>query len=197
MNRSTPGLPVHHQLPEFTQTHVHRVGDSIQPSHPLSSPSPPAPNPSQHRSLFQWVNSSHEVAKVLLNATLSVLHGEKILQVIATISMVLSVLQVVTTVYHIQYLICACYQFTNKKPWSVDESWTIKKAEPRRIDAFELCWERLLRVLRTARRSNLSVLKEINPEYSLEGLLLKLKLQYFGLHLIRRAVSLAKTLMLG
>ena len=53
MNRSTPGLPAHHQLPEFTQTHVHRVSDAIQPSHPLSSPSPPAPNPSQHRSLFQ------------------------------------------------------------------------------------------------------------------------------------------------
>ena len=53
MNRSTPGLPVHHQLPEFTQTHVHRVGDAIQPSHPLSSPFPPAPNPSQHQSLFQ------------------------------------------------------------------------------------------------------------------------------------------------
>ena len=57
MNRSTPGLPVHHQLPEFTQTHVHRVCDAIQPSHPLSSPSPPAPNPSQHQNLFQWVNS--------------------------------------------------------------------------------------------------------------------------------------------
>ena len=52
MNHSTPGLPVHHQLPEFTQTHVHRVGDAIQPSHPLSSPSPPAPNPSQHQGLF-------------------------------------------------------------------------------------------------------------------------------------------------
>ena len=65
MNCSMPGLPVHHQLPAFTQTHVHRVGDAIQPSHPLSSPSPPAPNPSQHQSLFQWVNSSHEVAKVL------------------------------------------------------------------------------------------------------------------------------------
>ena len=59
MNRSTPGLPVHHQLLEFTQTHIHRVGDAIQPSYPLSSPSPPAPNPSQHQSLFQWVNSSH------------------------------------------------------------------------------------------------------------------------------------------
>ena len=65
MNRSMPGLPVHHQLPEFTQTHVHQVRDTIQASHPLSSPSPPAPNPSQHHSLFQWVNSSHEVAKVL------------------------------------------------------------------------------------------------------------------------------------
>ena len=65
MNRSTPGLPIHHHLPEFTQTHIHRVGDAIQPSHPLSSPSPPAPNPSQHQSLFQWVNSSHEMDKVL------------------------------------------------------------------------------------------------------------------------------------
>ena len=65
VNRSTPGLSVHHQLPEFTQTHVHWVGGAIQPSHPLSSPFPPAPNPSQHQSLFQWVNSSHEVAKVL------------------------------------------------------------------------------------------------------------------------------------
>ena len=65
MNRFTPVLPVHHQLPEFTQIHVHRVGDAIQPSHPLSSPSPPAPNPSQHQGLFQRVNSSHEVAKVL------------------------------------------------------------------------------------------------------------------------------------
>ena len=65
MNRSTPGLPVHHQLPEFTYTHVHRVSDAIQPSHPLLSPSPPAHNPSQHQSLFQSVNSSHEVAKVL------------------------------------------------------------------------------------------------------------------------------------
>ena len=54
MNRSTPGLPVHYQLPDFTQTHVHRVSDAIQPSHPLSSPSPPAPNPSQHQRLFQW-----------------------------------------------------------------------------------------------------------------------------------------------
>ena len=65
MNRSTPGLPVHQQLPEFTRTHVHRVRDAIQPSHLLSSPSLPAPNPSQHQGLFRCVNSSHEVAKLL------------------------------------------------------------------------------------------------------------------------------------
>ena len=65
MNRSTPGLPVHHQLLEFTQTHIHRVRDAIQPSHPGLSPSPPASKLSQHQSLFQWVNSSHEVAKGL------------------------------------------------------------------------------------------------------------------------------------
>ena len=66
MNRSTPGLPVHHQLLEFTQTHVHWVGDAIQPSYPLSSPSPPALNLSQHQGLFRWVTSSHQVAKVLV-----------------------------------------------------------------------------------------------------------------------------------
>ena len=77
------------------------------------------------------------------------------------------------------------------------ESWTVKKAEHWRIDAFELwCWRRLLRVPWTVRRSNQSVLKEISPEYSLEGLMLKLKLQYFG-HLMRRTGSLEKTLMLG
>ena len=65
MNHSTPGLPVHHQLPESTQTHVHWVGDAIQPSHPLLSPSPPALNLSQHQGLFKWVSSSHQVAKVL------------------------------------------------------------------------------------------------------------------------------------
>ena len=77
------------------------------------------------------------------------------------------------------------------------ESWTIRKAECQRIDAFEpWCWRRLLRVPWTARRSNQCILKEINPEYSLEGLMLKLKLQYFS-HLMQRADSLEKTLMLG
>ena len=65
MDCSTPGLPVHYQLPEFTQTHVYWVSDAIQPSHPLSSPSPPALNLSQHQGLFQWASSSHQVAKVL------------------------------------------------------------------------------------------------------------------------------------
>ena len=77
------------------------------------------------------------------------------------------------------------------------ESWTIRKAEHRRIAAFKLwCWRRLLRVPWTARRSNQSILKEVSPDYSLEGLMLKLKLQYFG-HLMQRADSLEKTLMLG
>ena len=77
------------------------------------------------------------------------------------------------------------------------ESWTVKKAERQRIDAFEVwCWRRLLRVPWTARRSNQPILKEISPGYSLEGLMLKLKLQYFG-HLMQRADSLEKTLMLG
>ena len=77
------------------------------------------------------------------------------------------------------------------------ESWTVKKAESQRIDAFELwCWRRLLRIPWTARRSNQSILKDINPEHSLEGLMLKLKLQYF-VHLMQRADSLEKTLLLG
>ena len=99
------------------------------------------------------------------------------------------------------------HRFANKGPYSqsygfssimyVCESWTVKKAECRRIDVFELgCWRRLLRVPWTARRSNQSILKEIDPEYSLEGLMLKLKLQYFG-HLMWRANSLENTLMLG
>ena len=134
MDCSTPGFAVHHQLPEPTQTQVHWVSDSIQPSHPLSSPSPPSFNLSQHQGLFQWVSSAHQVASGHVHRC---------------------------------------------------ESWTIKKAERKGIDAFELwCWRRLLRVPWTARRSNQSILKEINPEYSLKGLMLTLKLQYSG-HLMR------------
>ena len=123
MNRSMPGLPVHHQLPEFTQTQVHRVGDAIQV----------------------------RLVKAMVFSV--IMHG--------------------------------C------------ESWTVKKAEHQRIDAFELWyWRRLLRVLWAARSSNQSILKEISPECSVEGMMLKLKLQFFG-HLMRRADSLEKTLMLG
>ena len=89
-----------------------------------------------------------------------------------------------------------CYGFSSKVMYGC-KSWTIKKAELQRIDAFELwCWRRLLRVPWTARRSNQSILKEISPGCSLEGLMSKLKLQYFG-HLMRRAYSFEKTLMLG
>ena len=73
MNHSTPGLPVHHHLPEFTQTHVHRVSDAIQPSHPLLPPSPPAPNPSQHQSLFQWVKSASGGQSIRVSALASFL----------------------------------------------------------------------------------------------------------------------------
>ena len=138
MNRSTPGLRVHHQLPKFTQTHLHQVRDAIQPSHPLSSPS--------------------KSRDITLPTTVCLVKA-----------MVLPV------------VLYGC------------ESWTVKKAEHRRIDAFELwCCRRLLRVPWTARRSNQSILKEIGPGISLEGLMLKLKLQSFG-HLMRRVDSLQKT----
>ena len=128
MDCSMPGFLVLHQLLELAQIHVHRVGDAIQPSYPLSSPSP-AFNLSQPQGLFLW---------------------------------------------------------------ELDH-----KAEHQRIDAFELrFWRRLLRVPWTARRSDWSILKEISPEYSLEGLMLKLKLQYFG-HLMQRTDSQEKTLRLG
>ena len=129
MDYSRPGFPVHHHLPEVDQTHVHRVGDAIQPSHPLSSPSPPALNLSQHQGLFQGVNSSLQVAKEL----------------------------------------------ELKFSFSVSPSSEYSGFISFRIDTFELwCWRRLWRVPWTASRSNQSILKEINHEYSLEGLTLKL-----------------------
>ena len=147
MDRSMPGLPIQQQLLEFTQTHVHWLGDAIQPSHPLSSPSPPALNLPQHQGLFKWVSSLHQVAKVLWT----------------------KVRLVKAMVFPVVMYGC--------------ERWTIKKAECQRIYALELwCWRRLLRVPWTARRSNKSILKEINPEYSLEELMLKLP--YFS-HLIQ------------
>ena len=144
MNRSTPSLLVHHQLPEFTQTRIHRVSDAIQPSHPRSSPSSPAPNPSQH-----------------IMTNLDSIFKSRDITLLTKVRLVKAIVFPV--------VIYGC------------ESWTVKKAECQRIDAFELwCWRRLLRVPWTARRSNPSILKEISPGISLEGLMLKLKLQYFG-----------------
>ena len=146
MNRSTPGLPVHHQLPEFTQTHVNQVSDAIEPSHPLSSPSPPAPI---LPSIRVFSNESS-----LQSQSVSKSRGI-ILQTMVHI--------VKSTVFPLVMYRC--------------ESWTIKKAEHRKINAFKLqCWRRLFRVPWTARRSNQSITKEINHDYSLEGLMLRLKL---------------------
>ena len=138
MNCSMPSLPVHHQHPESIQTHVHRVSDAIQPSHPLSSPSPPALNPSQHQGLFQWVSSLHQVTKVF---------EFQVNRIIA-----------------LQY--CVSFRWTAK--------W------------FRYC----LYVESKKKNTNELIYK------TLEGLMLKLKLQYFS-HLMRRADSLEKTLMLG
>ena len=144
MNHSTPGLPVHHQLLESSQTHVHWVRDAIQPSHPLLSPSPPALNLSQHQGLFQWASSSHQVAKVLelqLQNQItadgdssheikgSLLFGRKVMtnpdSILKSRDITLStkVRLVKTMVFPV--VIYGC------------ESWTIKKAEHWRIDAFE------------------------------------------------------------
>ena len=144
MNRSTPGLPVHHQLSEFTQTHVNQVSDTIEPSHPLLSPSPPAPI---LPSIRVFSNESS-----LQSQSVSKSRGI-ILQTMVHI--------VKSTVFPLVMYRC--------------ESWTIKKAEHRKINAFELqCWRRLFRVPWTARRSNQSITKEINHDYSLEGLMLNL-----------------------
>ena len=201
MNRSMlGGLPVHHQLLEFTPTHVHRVGNSIQPSHPLSSPSPPAPNPSQHQGLFQCGNSSHQVttgktiagsitswqidgetvtdfiflgSKITADCDCSheirrrLLVGRKVMTNLDSISKSRDI-TLPTKVCLVKAMVFPVIMYGC-------ESWTIKKAECRRIDAFELwCWRRLLRVPWTARRSNQSILKEISPVCSLEGLMLKL-----------------------
>ena len=153
MNRSTPGLPVHHQLLEFTQTHVHQIGDC-----------------------------SHEIKKCLLLGRKLMTNLDNILKS-RDITLPTKVRLVKAMVFPVVMHGC--------------ESWTIKKAEHQRIDGFELwCWRRLLRVPWTARKSNQSILKEISPGCSLEGLMLKLKLKYLG-YLMQRADSLEKTLMLG
>ena len=191
MNRSTSGLSLHQQLPEFTQTHIHRVSDAIQPSHPLSSSSPPAPNPSQHQSLFQWVSSSHEVAKVLefqpqhqsfqwaprtdllQNGLVGSPCSPRDSQESSPTPQFKSRGIILSTKVHlVKAMVFPVAMYGC-------ESWTINKAEHWRIDAFKLWrWRRLLRVPWTARRSNQSILKGIGPGCSLEGLMLKLKLQY-------------------
>ena len=162
-----PGLPVHHQLPEFTETHVHWVGDAIQPPHPLSSPSPHAFNLSQHQGLFTWVSSLHKVAKVLefqlqhQSFSLSkcttkcqvyasdcsyeikrrLLLGRKVMtnldSILKSKDITLSTKVRLVKVMVFPVVMHGCWM----------ESWTIKKAEHWRTDVFELwCWRRLLRV---------------------------------------------------
>ena len=127
-------------------------------------------------------NCSHEIKRRLLLERKAMTNLDSILKS-SDITLVTKVHLVKATVFSVAMYGC--------------ESWTIKKAESRRTDAFELwCWRRLLRVPWTARKSNQSILKEISPEYSLEGLMMKLRLQYTG-HLMRRTDSLEKTLMLG
>ena len=199
INCSTPGLPVHHQLLEFTQIHVHQVGDAIQPSHPLLSLSPPAPNASLHgKQMGKWEtvadfiflgskitaygDCGHEIKRCLLL-------GRKVMTNLDSIfksrDITLSTKVCLVKAMAFPVVMYGC------------EIWTIKKVECRRIDVFELwCWRRLLGVSWTARRPNQSILKEISLGCSLEGLMLKLKLQYCG-HLMRRADSLENTLILG
>ena len=138
MDCSTPGLPVFHYIPEFAQIHFHWNGDAIQQSHLLSPSSPSDFNLSQHQSLFQWVDSSHQVAKVT-NLD-SILKSRDI--------------TLPTKAHTVKATMFAVVMYRY-------ESWIIKKAECQRIDAFQLwCWRRLLRLPWTAKRSNQSVLRK-------------------------------------
>ena len=138
MNRSMPGLPVHHQLPEFTQTHVHRVSDAIQPSHPLSSPFSPVPSPSQHQGLFQWKHRetlffglqnhcrwycSHEIKRCFLLGRKPMTNLDSLLK---SRDITLPTKFHLVKAMFFPVVMYGC------------ESWTVKKAERQRIDAFEL-----------------------------------------------------------
>ena len=163
MNCSMPGLAVHHQLAEFTQTRVHRVSDAIP-------------------QITADGDCSHEIKRRLLL-------GRKVMTNLDSMFKSRDI-TLPTKVRLVKAMVFPVVMYGY-------ESWTVRKAEHRRIHAFELwCWRRLLRVPWIARRSNQSILKEINPGISLEGMMLKLKLQSFG-HLMRRVDSLEKTLMLG
>ena len=164
MDCSTPGFSAHHQLLEFTQTHVYPVGDVIQPSHPLSSPSPPTPNPSQHQGLFQWVNSSHgrkfvtNLDSILKSRDITLPTKVHLVKAMANLDSMLKRKNIILPTSSITQ----SYGFSSHI-WMWE---TIKKAEHWRTDVFELwCWSKLLRVPWTARWSNPSILKEINPEY--------------------------------
>ena len=182
MDCSMPGLPVHHQLPEFTQTHVHQVGDAIT-SWQIDGETMETVTDSlfMGSKITADGECSHEIKRHLFLGRKIMTNLDSILKS-RDITLRTKVRLVKAMVFPVVMYGC--------------ESWTLKKTERQRIDAFELwCWRRLLRVPWTARRSNQSILKQISPEYSLEGLMLKLKLQYFGC-LMRRTVSLEKTLML-
>ena len=190
MNCSTPDLPVHHQLPEFTQTQVHQVSDAIEPSHPLSSPSSPAPSPSQHQSfpmsqLFTWGGQSTGVS--------------------ALASFLPKNTQDWSPLEWAGWISLQRHHFADKGLYSQSCSFPISRVWMLNLDHKRLSAELMLLncgcgeeswMPWTAVGSNKSILKEINPEYSLEGLMLKLKLQYFG-HLMQRTDSLENTLMLG
>ena len=175
---STPGLPVHHQLLESTQIHVHWVSDAIEPSHPLSSlslSSGPITSWQVDWKIMETVTEfiflgskitadgdwSHEINRHLLLGRKAMTNLGSILKSRDTLP---------TKVHLVKAMVFPAVIYEC-------ESWTIKKAECQRINPFELwCWRRLLRVSWTAKRSNQSILKEISPEYSLQGLMLKLKL---------------------
>jgi len=138
MDCSTPGLPVFHYIPEFAQIHFHWNGDAIQQSHLLSPSSPSAFNLSQHQSLFQWVDCSHQVAKVT-----------KLDSILKSRDMTLPI-----KAHIVKAMVFPVVMYRY-------ESWIIKKAECQRIDAFQLwCWRRLLRIPWTAKRSNQSILRK-------------------------------------
>ena len=206
MDCSMPGFPVHYQLLAPTQTPVHWVDDAIQLSHPLSSPSLPVSNLFQHQGLFQWVSSSHQVANVLYSFSISPSNEySELISCSPRDSQESSLTPQFNPRQHIkkgETSLCQqgphsqSYSFSSShvKMWELDHR---EGAECWRIAVFQLwCWKSLLRVPWAARRSNQSILREINPEYSFEGLILKLYLQYFS-HLMWRVNSLENTLILG
>ena len=183
MDWCMPGFPVFHHLPELAQTHVHWVSDAIQPCHPLSSPSPPTLNLSQHQGLFQWVSSLHHVARVL-GFSFRVSPSNEYSGLISCRIDWFDLLPVyVISIIYNQSILSKKITLSNVSgPHLIGWRPEKQKTECGWIDAFELwCWRRLLRVPWTARRSKQSSLKKISPEYLLEGLMLKLKLQYLAI----------------